>query len=171
MDPAQAPCIGSVDAKPLDHQGSPLCHSFNSHTTRLATVVSVRSDWYPFFFFFFRLTWLFLASFLPYKFYDQLTQFQKGKKTKPKKTSNPGLTGILLNSRFIFGRSNIFLTQYLPEHRLVISVHVQGFLLWSLYKNLYLETSLVVQWLRLHAPNAGDLCSIPGLETRSHILQ
>ena len=34
-----------------------------------------------------------------------------------------------------------------------------------------LETSLVVQWLRLHAPNAGDLGSIPGQGTRSHILQ
>ena len=145
--------------------------SFNSHPTRLATVVSVRPDWYPISFFFFRLTWLFLASFLPYKFYDQLTQFQKGKKNKTKKTNNPGLTGILLNSRFIFGRSNIYLTQYLPDHGLVISVHVQGILFWSLCKNLCLETSVVVQWLRLQAPNAGDLCSIPGPETRSHILQ
>jgi len=32
-------------------------------------------------------------------------------------------------------------------------------------------TSLVVQWLRLHAPNAGDLGSIPGQGTRSHMLQ
>ena len=34
-------------------------------------------------------------------------------------------------------------------------------------------TSLVVQWLRLHAPNAGALGSIPGQETinRSHMLQ
>ena len=29
-----------------------------------------------------------------------------------------------------------------------------------------LRTSLVVQWLRLHAPNAGDLSSIPGQGTR-----
>ena len=28
-------------------------------------------------------------------------------------------------------------------------------------------TSLMVQWLRLHAPNAGGLGSIPGQETRS----
>ena len=28
-------------------------------------------------------------------------------------------------------------------------------------------TSLVVQWLRLHAPNAGGLRSIPGQGTRS----
>ena len=32
-------------------------------------------------------------------------------------------------------------------------------------------TSLVVQWLRLHAPNAGSLGSIPGQGTRSHMPQ
>ena len=32
-------------------------------------------------------------------------------------------------------------------------------------------TSLVVQWLRLHAPNAEGPGSIPGQGTRSHILQ
>ena len=32
-------------------------------------------------------------------------------------------------------------------------------------------TSSVVQWLRLHAPNAGGLGSNPSQETRSHILQ
>ncbi|TEA36103.1 hypothetical protein DBR06_SOUSAS11510010, partial [Sousa chinensis] len=31
--------------------------------------------------------------------------------------------------------------------------------------------SLVVQWLRLHAPNAGGRGSIPGWGTRSHVLQ
>ena len=30
-------------------------------------------------------------------------------------------------------------------------------------------TSLVAQWIRLHAPNAGGLGSIPGQETRSHM--
>ena len=30
--------------------------------------------------------------------------------------------------------------------------------------------SLVVQWLRLHTPNAGDPSLIPGLGTRSHML-
>ena len=34
-----------------------------------------------------------------------------------------------------------------------------------------LGTSLVVQWLRLHAPNSGDPDSIPGQITRSHMLQ
>ena len=34
-----------------------------------------------------------------------------------------------------------------------------------------LGTSLVVQWLRLRAPNAGGLGSIPGQGTRSHMLQ
>ena len=32
-------------------------------------------------------------------------------------------------------------------------------------------TSLVVQWLRLHVPNAGSLGSIPGQGTRSHMPQ
>ena len=32
-------------------------------------------------------------------------------------------------------------------------------------------TSLVVQWQRLHAPNEGNLHSIPGQRTRSHMLQ
>ena len=29
----------------------------------------------------------------------------------------------------------------------------------------------MVQWLRLQVPSAGDLGSIPGQETRSHLLQ
>ena len=33
------------------------------------------------------------------------------------------------------------------------------------------RTSLVVQWLRLRAPSAGGLGSIPGRGTRSHMLQ
>ena len=32
-------------------------------------------------------------------------------------------------------------------------------------------TALVVQWLRLHAPDVGGLSSIPGQENRSHMLQ
>ena len=43
------------------------------------------------------------------------------------------------------------------------------------YRWIYLQsrnrdtgTSLVVQWLRLRAPNAGGLASIPSQETRSH---
>ena len=31
------------------------------------------------------------------------------------------------------------------------------------------ESSLVVQWLRLHAPNAGGLGSISGQGTRTHV--
>ena len=43
----------------------------------------------------------------------------------------------------------------------------EGFLKnWSLF-----GTSLVVQWLRLQAPNAGGQGSIPGQGTRSHMLQ
>ena len=35
----------------------------------------------------------------------------------------------------------------------------------------HLGTSLMVQWLRLHAPNARDPGSFPGQGTRSHMLQ
>ena len=35
----------------------------------------------------------------------------------------------------------------------------------------YLGAFLAVQWLRLHAPNAGGWGSIPGQGTRSHMLQ
>jgi hypothetical protein len=38
------------------------------------------------------------------------------------------------------------------------------------YKKRNRETSLVVQWLRLRAPNAGALGSVPGHGTRSHML-
>ena len=36
-------------------------------------------------------------------------------------------------------------------------------------KNYKCGTSLVVQWVRLHAPNAGGLGLIPGRGTRSHM--
>ena len=39
------------------------------------------------------------------------------------------------------------------------------------FKNWESGTSLVVQWLRLHAPNAGGPGSIPGQGTRSRIPQ
>ena len=40
-----------------------------------------------------------------------------------------------------------------------------------LLRNKYIGTSLAVQWLRLHAPNAGGLDLIPGQGTRSHMPQ
>ena len=42
---------------------------------------------------------------------------------------------------------------------------------YLLKESKYIGTSLVVQWLRLHAPNAGELGLIPGQGTRSHMLQ
>ena len=39
------------------------------------------------------------------------------------------------------------------------------------FQKIVSGTSLVGQWLRLHAPNAGDLGYIPGQGTRSHTLQ
>ena len=41
--------------------------------------------------------------------------------------------------------------------------------LCSEVKNRGTGTSLVVQWLRFHTPNAGSLGSIPGQGTRSHM--
>ena len=38
-------------------------------------------------------------------------------------------------------------------------------------KNILRGTSLVIQWLRLHAPNAGGPGSIPGQGTRYHMPQ
>ena len=38
-----------------------------------------------------------------------------------------------------------------------------------LFKKIYEGTSLVAQWLRLQAPNAGGPGSIPGQGTRSHM--
>ena len=38
-------------------------------------------------------------------------------------------------------------------------------------KNVDIETTLVVEWLRLHPHNAGGLGFIPGQETRSHMPQ
>ena len=35
----------------------------------------------------------------------------------------------------------------------------------------FLGISLVVQWLRVHAPKAGGLALIPGQGTRSHLPQ
>ena len=48
--------------------------------------------------------------------------------------------------------------------------NVKDWYVW-LYKNVCRGTSLVVQWLRLHAPNAGGPGSIPGQETRSWMQQ
>ena len=41
----------------------------------------------------------------------------------------------------------------------------------KMFSNEVMGTSLVIQWLRLHAPIAGGPGLIPGKETRSHILQ
>ena len=41
----------------------------------------------------------------------------------------------------------------------------------TLFKGVDSGTSLVVQWLRLHASNTGGLGLIPGQETRSHMKQ
>ena len=57
-------------------------------------------------------------------------------------------------------RHNIAIT-CTSEHKLCIRHRIE---------NMF-RTSLVVQWLRLHAPNAGGQGSIPNQRTRSHTLQ
>ena len=47
---------------------------------------------------------------------------------------------------------------------------MESSIIWKL-ENTGLGTSLAVQWLRLHAPNAGGPGSILGPETRSHMPQ
>ena len=42
---------------------------------------------------------------------------------------------------------------------------------YDFFKSTSLRTSLVVQWLRFHAPNAEGPGLIPGQETRGHTLQ
>ena len=42
---------------------------------------------------------------------------------------------------------------------------------YDFFKSTSLRTSLVVQWLRFHAPNAEGPGLIPGQGTRSHMLQ
>ena len=58
-------------------------------------------------------------------------------------------------------------------HPLNLSLHLGLPNLHTLKKESRLESgaSLVVQWLRLQAPNAGGLSLIPGQRTRSHLLQ
>ena len=41
----------------------------------------------------------------------------------------------------------------------------------SLIKRSEVRISLVVQWLRLHAPNAGGLGSVPGQGAKSYMLR
>ena len=50
---------------------------------------------------------------------------------------------------------------HLPTER-----HPSCFQVLAITNKAAIETSLVVQWLRLHAPNAGGLGSIPGQGTK-----
>ena len=45
---------------------------------------------------------------------------------------------------------------------------MESSIIWKL-ENTGLGTSLAVQWLRLHAPNAGGPGSMPGQGTRAHM--
>ena len=60
------------------------------------------------------------------------------------------------------GKTSILVTAFRPVCRPLKSIHSIS---------ITVGTSLVVQWLRLHAPDAGGLGSIPVQGTRSHNLQ
>ena len=50
-----------------------------------------------------------------------------------------------------------------------LSIDFLAIPLYITFLIVVLGTSLVVQWVRLHAPNAGGPGSIPGQGTRSHM--
>ena len=60
-----------------------------------------------------------------------------------------------------------------PKYKMKITYNIHSALLFSFsllamtFKNWTEETSLVVPWLRLHAPSTGGLRSIPGQGTSS----
>ena len=62
-----------------------------------------------------------------------------------------------------------FSTRCLPLNSYYSNVFLSLF--YPLLRNSILRTSLVVQWLRLRAPNARSLGSIPGQRTRPHMPQ
>ena len=78
-------------------------------------------------------------------------------------------------------RARVLLMPYAPRHCLRIHWLSSIGRTWLFATSLLIPllstfntsewTSLAVQWLRLLAPNAGDLGSIPGQRTRSHMLQ
>ena len=47
----------------------------------------------------------------------------------------------------------------------------QGYLVFKAKNYTHISTSFMVQWLRLHAPNAEGLGLIPGRGTGSHVQQ
>ena len=53
---------------------------------------------------------------------------------------------------------------------LIVSSHLANPKAFQVFK-MHQRTSLVVQWLKLCASDAGGPCSIPGQETRSHVPQ
>ena len=64
---------------------------------------------------------------------------------------------------------NLFKVQILGPQYLRFLFSGSGKSSWNLHLKNKIGTSLVVQWVRLHAPNAGGLGSIPGWGTRYHM--
>ena len=62
------------------------------------------------------------------------------------------------------------MSKYLKCEGFLVSLIILLVIREKQIKIKYSGTFLVVQWLRLQAPNAGGLGSIPGQGTRSHML-
>ena len=78
------------------------------------------------------------------------------------------ISSFLTKSEFTKDSTNYLMFSYV-DARHVLFVYKAKVML--LKKTCVGGTSLVVQWLRLHAPSAGGLGLIPGQGARSHMLQ
>ena len=69
--------------------------------------------------------------------------------------------------------NNVVFVSGVQQSDSVIHIHVSILFQMGIciFKSKTGRTSLVVQWLRLLAPNAGGLSSVPGQGTRSCMLQ
>ena len=88
------------------------------------------------------------------------------------------LSGIYITFKFVITQSNDsryrkqeFAGQKFTIEVFYVYISLTAFDIQAVKKNQDIGSSLVVQWLRLCAPNARDLGSIPGWGTRSHLLQ
>ena len=69
---------------------------------------------------------------------------------------------LLFNIQWLFIAESVYKTAGMPFQWHSSMSRKEGKSGLCSHSNMHLETSLVVQWVRLHAPNAGGLGSIPG---------
>ena len=78
---------------------------------------------------------------------------------------------LLFNIQWLFIAESVYRTAGVPFQWYSSMSRKEGKSGLCSHSNMHLGTSLVVQWVRFHAPNAGGLSSIPGQGTRSHMPQ